>query len=77
MTLSEMFEQQMEYVDFIAYSEVGYINKNSLSSDEAVLLGKLHAKYFYHKYGKPCGCNPKQTKIWINDLEKLALNGYK
>jgi hypothetical protein len=81
MTISEMFEQQMDKIDYFKFIAVDYVykrdNNKPLASDEAMLLGQLHAKYFNHRFAKPCSCNPKQTKIWITDLEKLSLNGYK
>lgn len=62
----------MNQEDYNAYTQVGYPTKRVLSADEGILLGKLHAKYFNHKYAKPCSCNPRQAKQWINDLQKLA-----
>lgn len=45
--------------------------KNTLSSGEFETICRLHAKYFNHRFYKPCTCNPKQIKRWIVDLNKI------
>ena len=42
--------------------------KHELSSAEFDLLCLLHAKYYTHKFYKPCTCNPKVINKWITDM---------
>ena len=45
--------------------------KNKLNKQEFELVCQLHAKYFNHRYYKPCTCNPKKIKSWISQLNEL------
>ena len=51
--------------------------KQHLSAKEFELVCQLHAKYYKHKYHKPCTCNPKKIVQWIKDLNIIWDNGYK
>tara|TARA_R110000796_G_scaffold10042_3_gene33678 strand:- start:7282 stop:7479 length:198 start_codon:yes stop_codon:yes gene_type:complete len=42
-----------------------------LTSLQFDLVCELHAKYFKHKFYKPCTCNPKVIKKWIDQLNEL------
>ena len=35
------------------------------------LVCELHAKYFKHKFYKPCTCNPQTIKQWIAQLNDV------
>lgn len=48
--------------------------KQSLNQEQFKLLCELHSKYFNHKFFKPCTCNPKVIKEWIEDINKLYEN---
>ena len=48
--------------------------KQSLNQAQFKLLCELHSKYFNHKFFKPCSCNPKVIKEWIEDINKLYEN---
>ncbi len=50
-------------------------NKQHLSTKEYDLVCNLHAKYYRHKFYKPCTCNPKTIVKWIKDLNKIWDNG--
>ena len=49
--------------------------KQHLSPIEFELVCQLHAKYYKHKYHKPCTCNPKKIKLWIKQLNEIWNNG--
>ena len=51
--------------------------KQHLSAIEFELVCQLHAKYYKHKYHKPCTCNQKRIVQWIKDLNKIWDNGVK
>ena len=36
---------------------------------------QLHAKYYNHKFHKPCTCNPRAIKSWIKELNIIWDNG--
>jgi len=48
-----------------------------ISDTEFDLVCILHAKYYKHRYYKPCTCNPKVIKRWIKDLNIVWDNGNK
>ena len=52
-------------------------NKHELSPFEFTLLCELHAKYYGHKFYKPCTCNPKVVNRWIKDLNIIWDNNDK
>lgn len=45
--------------------------KHSLNREQFELVCQLHSKYFKHKFYKPCTCNPKVIKEWIQELNKI------
>lgn len=45
--------------------------KQTLNRKQFELVCLLHAKYFNHRFYKPCTCNPKTIKLWIDQLDKL------
>jgi len=49
--------------------------KQHLSAAEYEMVCHLHAKYYRHKFYKPCTCNPKTIVKWIKDLNKIWDNG--
>ncbi len=49
--------------------------KSYLSQAEFTMVCKLHAKYYKHKFYKPCTCSPKTINQWIRDLNKIWDNG--
>ncbi len=42
-----------------------------LTKPQYKLLCTLHAKYYNHRYYKPCTCNPKTIKTWIAQLNDI------
>ena len=46
-----------------------------LDPKEFQLLCELHAKYYKHKFHKPCTCATKKIKIWIKELNAIWNNG--
>lgn len=53
-------------------------NKSStLTNNEFVLICELHAKYYNHRFYKPCTCSPKKIKLWIKQLNVIWDNGDK
>jgi len=45
--------------------------KRSLNKEQFNLVCVLHAKYFKHRFYKPCTCNPRTIKKWIKDITDL------
>ena len=43
----------------------------SLTRVQFNLVCELHAKYFKHKFYKPCTCNPNTIKQWIAQLNDV------
>lgn len=64
---------EMSREDYISWDAFRNNPKNSLTNEELEYISRLHAKYFKHKYFKPCTCNPRTIKNWIADLNKLFL----
>jgi hypothetical protein len=48
--------------------------KHSLNRDQFELVCQMHSKYFKHKFYKPCTCNPRVIKQWIDEINKLYEN---
>ena len=61
--------------DFESWSDFRSELKNTLQPNEFELICELHAKYYNHKYHKPCTCNPKKIKLWIKQLNIIWNNG--
>jgi hypothetical protein len=61
----------MDKIDKIDWYKFRANTKPSLKKDEFNLVCLLHAKYFKHKYYKPCTCNPRTIKTWIAQLNDL------
>lgn len=51
--------------------------KQHISAAEFELVCELHAKYYKHRFYKPCTCNPKTINKWIKDLNIIWNNGNK
>ena len=49
--------------------------KNTISGREFELVCDLHSRYHKHSFYKPCTCNPKEIKRWIDDLNNIWNNG--
>lgn len=45
--------------------------KNSITNEEFEMIAKLHSEYMNHTFYKPCTCNPKTIKTWIEDLNEI------
>ena len=45
--------------------------KDRLDNKEFEMVCQLHARYFNHKYYKPCTCNPKTVLKWIKQITDL------
>lgn len=61
--------------DFITWSNFRSEPKNTLSDAEYKTICELHARYYNHKYHRPCTCNPSKIKSWIKDLNIIWDNG--
>ena len=60
--------------DFESWSDFRSEPKSTLQGNEFELICQLHAKYYNHKYHKPCTCNPKKIKLWIISIIVQILN---
>lgn len=49
--------------------------KRSITHEEFEMVCDFHAKYFQHKYYKPCTCSPKTINKWIKDLNEMWVDG--
>lgn len=45
--------------------------KNTITNEEFEMIAKLHSEYMNHTYYKPCTCNPRVIKTWIEDLNEI------
>lgn len=61
----------MEEIDRKDWYKFKNTKSNKLNNDEVELISRLHAKYFFHKYHKPCSCSPKKILRWIDDLNDI------
>ena len=61
--------------DFKDWSNFRSAPKSTLQPFVFELICQLHAKYYSHKYQKPCTCNPKKIKLWIKQLNIIWNNG--
>ena len=68
---------RFEKEDRIDWKKFRMGKKQHLSAKEFELVCQLHAKYYKHKYHKPCTCNPKKIVQWIKDLNIILDNWYK
>jgi len=68
---------KFEKLDFNNWECFRNVKKNTLSDAEFKMICDLHAKYYNHKYHRPCTCNPKKIKSWIKDLNVIWNNGVK
>jgi hypothetical protein len=64
---------EMSKEDHLMWEKFREDPKNTLQPQEFELICKLHAKYFNHRYYKPCTCNPKEIKRWISQLNEFFL----
>lgn len=61
----------MEAVDKIAWEDFRLNVTTKIDKKYQDVLYKLHAKYFKHRYYKPCSCNPNTVKTWIAQLNDI------
>ena len=61
----------MEKLDRIDWKLFKDNVQDKLSQEQFELVCQLHAKYFKHRYYKPCTCNPKTIVYWIKQLNDL------
>ena len=61
----------MEKVDRLDWYQFTNTLSNKITQKQFELICKLHAKYFNHRYYKPCTCNPKTIKTWIAQLNDI------
>lgn len=61
----------MEKVDRLDWYNFTNSLSNKITQQQFELICKLHAKYYNHRYYKPCTCNPKTIKIWIAQLNDI------
>ena len=68
---------KFEDADFKNWQHFREVKKSTLSDIEFKMICELHAKYYNHKFYKPCTCSPKKIKSWIKDLNVIWNNGVK
>lgn len=61
----------MEKVDRLDWYNFTNTLSNKITQQQFELICKLHAKYYNHRYYKPCTCNPKTIKTWIAQLNDI------
>lgn len=61
----------MEKLDKIDWEKFRAELSNKITQEQFELICELHAKYYHHRYYKPCTCNPKTIKIWISQLNDI------
>lgn len=61
----------MEKVDRLDWYNFTNNLSNKITQKQFELICKLHAKYYNHRYYKPCTCNPKTIKTWIAQLNDI------
>jgi hypothetical protein len=54
------------------WREVSKRITSSMAHVDYLVLIKLHAKYFNHKYYKLCTCNKELLRTWIEQLNEKA-----
>ena len=64
-----------EETDFNLWTVFRMGTKQHISAKEFELVCKLHAKYYKHRFYKPCTCSPKTVNRWIKDLNVIWDNG--
>jgi hypothetical protein len=64
-----------EETDFKLWTVFRMGTKQHISAKEFELVCKLHAKYYKHRFYKPCTCSPKTVNRWIKDLNVIWDNG--
>lgn len=61
----------MEKVDRLDWYNFTNTLSNKITQQQFELICQLHAKYYNHRYYKPCTCNPKTIKTWIAQLNDI------
>ena len=61
----------MEKLDRLDWYQFTNTLSNKITQKQFELICKLHAKYYNHRYYKPCTCNPKTIKTWIAQLNDI------
>lgn len=61
----------MEELDKIEWQEFRASVNNVLNREQFDLICQLHAKYYKHRFYKPCTCSPKTIKTWIAQLNDI------
>lgn len=61
----------MEKMDRLDWYQFTNTLSNKITQKQFELICKLHAKYYNHRYYKPCTCNPKTIKTWIAQLNDI------
>lgn len=61
----------MEELDRLDWYQFRNNLSNKINKDQFELICSLHAKYYNHRYYKPCTCNPKTIKSWIAQLNDV------
>lgn len=61
----------MEELDRLDWDKFRLEVRTSLNAKNFELVCRLHAKYYKHRYYKPCTCNPNTIKRWIAQLNDV------
>ena len=62
---------KFHYDDIEVWRTFRKSKKTSITHEELEMISDFHAKYFSHKFYKPCTCSPKTinkdlNEIWVN-----------
>lgn len=71
-----MAEQvKMSKEDYADWTTFRAQTSDKLYKDEFEMVCQLHAKYYKHRYYKPCSCSPRTINKWIAQLNDIFANG--
>lgn len=62
---------KMEKLDRVDWEHFRSDVSTKLTQDQFQLVCELHAKYFKHRFYKPCTCSPRVINTWIAQLNDL------
>ena len=61
----------MEKLDRIDWEKFRAELSNKINKEQFKMICELHAKYYNHRFYKPCTCNPNTIKLWIKQLNDV------
>jgi len=57
--------------DYDKWTKFLSVKSERINGKEFQLICELHAKYFNHKFYKPCTCKPTTVVKWIKQLTEI------